>query len=353
MVISGLQPLFCADRSQTMVLVVGDISVDITAPLTAHPAVGEDCLSPELTFQCGGVALNGAMVLERLGVRTRLVGCVGEDWFGEFAVEHAASEGIETTFIQRSGAAMTGLFLIAISPDGQRTFFGCRGASAHLRITDDLEACMDSVIALQVTGYAFLSESSREFVHQLLPMARERGARTVLDLGLGPSRQIPETLMDALKEFDTVFANAAEAEALSRQSSPEAALSALEQAGARAAVIKLGGQGCLIRSKGELCRVPPFAVKVVDTTGAGDAFTSAFTAGRLWGWTVEECALLANACGAAASATMGAGQRLPTIAMIREVLNSQRLDSAWVKIRAQVSKRLQVTTSANSESRGA
>ncbi|MGZ4835140.1 MAG: hypothetical protein ACXVZZ_05855 [Terriglobales bacterium] len=46
-----------------MVLVVGDISVDITAPLPAHPAVGEDCLSPELTFQCGGVALNGVAAL--------------------------------------------------------------------------------------------------------------------------------------------------------------------------------------------------------------------------------------------------------------------------------------------------
>src|SRR5512147_3220893 len=207
-----------------MVLVVGDISVDISAPLAAPPAAGEDCLSPELTLHCGGVGLNAAIVLHRLGVPARLVGCVGEDWFGNFAVECAASEVIDTRFIQRSGAAMTGLFLIAISPDGQRTFFGSRGASAHLCLTDALEACMDKVkdedgvSAVQVAGYAFLSESSRQYARQLIRRAKERGIGTAVDLGLGPSRQIPEILMQVISEVGTVFANATEAEALSGES---------------------------------------------------------------------------------------------------------------------------------------
>ena len=324
-----------------MVLVVGDISIDITAPLAADPAVGEDCLSPQLTLQCGGVGLNAAVVMQRLGAPARLVGCVGEDWFGRFAQEFAASEGIDTRFIQRSGAAMTGLFLIAISPDGQRTFFGSRGASAQLRMTDELRRTVedDGLSAVQIAGYALLSASSRECARQLIRRARERGLWTALDLGLGPSRQIPGTLMQMLGEVETVFANRDEAEALVGESNAEAALIALEQAGARQVVLKLGAEGALIRSRGKVCRVPAFAVKVVDTTGAGDAFTAGFAAGRTWNWTTEECALLANACGAAASSTMGAGQNLPDRSRIEQLLLAARLEE-WETTRAQVAERL-------------
>ena len=354
-----------------MVLVVGDIAVDVNAPLAVDPAVGEDCLSSQLSFQSGGMGLNVAMALARLGVSARLVSCVGDDWFGDFALEQAARERIDTTFVQRSPASMSGLFFIAISPDGQRTFFGSRGANAQLRVSGRLRPCCDGVTALEISAYTLVSAASCEFVHQVLTIAKEAGVWRVLDLGLGPSRQIPDRLIYAIRTVDTIIANAAEAQALTAQPQPEAAIAALEQLGAREVILKLGAHGCLHRTAGQLCRVPTFAVKVVDTTGAGDAFTAGFMAARLWGWTAEECALFANACGATAATTFGAGERLPPASKIIELLDqpapveapglgpanssttSSGFSPAWETIRMQLSQRFASQLAVTTESRGA
>jgi len=338
-----------------MILVVGDINVDITAPLTAPPAEGEDCLSQKLSFQCGGVGLNAAMALARSGCPVRLVSCVGKDWFADFVLGRAAREGIEVSYVQRSPSVMTGLMFITISPNGQRTFFGSRGACAELRATERLHSWLDGVTVLEIAGYAFLTPSSSQCAGQLISKAKARGIWVAVDVGTGPSREIPEKLMQVAREVDTVFANATEAEALTGQPSAERAFAALEQAGAREVILKLGGEGCLVRDNGKLCGVPPFRVEVVDTTGAGDAFTAGFLAARQWGWSLRECALFANACGAAATTAMGAGERLPGITVIEELLESGRLTLDWDGVRRELIRclRVRMAEAATSGSGGA
>jgi ribokinase len=322
-----------------VILVLGDINIDITAPLAAPPAEGEDCLSPELTFQCGGVGLNVAIALARLGSGVRLVSCTGNDWFADFVLGRAAREGIDVSRVQRSSMVMTGLMFITVSPYGQRTFFGSRGACGALRRTEQLPSWLNGITALEVAGYAYLTTSSAECADQLIAEAKMRGVPVALDVGTGPSRDIPRKIMQVVREVDTVFLNAAEAEALTTHEGEEA-FAALEGMGARELVLKLGGEGCLVRDSGELRRVPPFAVKVVDTTGAGDAFTAGFLAARQWGWSGCESALFANACGAAATTSIGAGERLPGIAAIDELLGSARLGSDWDGVREQVIRHL-------------
>ena len=338
-----------------MILVIGDINVDITAPLCAPFAEGEDCLSPELSFQCGGVGLNAAMALARLGCATRLVSSVGTDWFGDLILGRAAREGIDVSEVQRSPQAMTGLMFITISPNGQRTFFGSRGACAELRVTERLPAWLSGVTAVEVAGYAFLTQSSAECADRLIAEARKREIPVALDVGIGPSREVPGKIMQRASAVNTLFANVTEAEALTGQSNAEGSFSTLEQAGARAVVLKLGAEGCLIRDGGELCHVPAFAVRVVDTTGAGDAFTAGFLAAQHWGWSARECALFANACGAAATTTLGAGERLPAVGVIAELLESVRLSSEWDGIRRELVRRVRerVAEAAVSGSQGA
>jgi len=323
-----------------MILVVGDINVDITAPLAAPPAEGEDCLSPQLSFQSGGVGLNAAIALARLGCATRLVSCVGNDWFADWILKRAAGEGIDVSRVQRSTRAMTGLMFITISPNGQRTFFGSRGACAELSASEPMCSWLDGVTAVEIAGYAFLTQSSAECAERLITEAKTRKLHVALDVGIGPSREVAEKIMWAAREVDTVFANSAEAQALTGQPAAERSFAALEQAGVSKVVLKLGAEGCLIRDQGDLCRVPAFAVDVVDTTGAGDAFTGGHMAARRWGCSARECALFANACGAAATTTLGAGERSPTFAMIAELLASAKLNGEWDGTRRQLVRRV-------------
>ncbi len=323
-----------------MVLVVGDITVDLCAPIAAFPAVGEDCLTPDLSLHCGGVGLNTAFGLTRLGVPARLVSCVGSDPLADFVLQRAASAGIDTTFVQRNEIAMTGLFLTAISPNGQRTFIGSRGANAQLRISCDIDRLLDGIAALQIAGYLFLAGSSSDFADQILDAARQRGIWTVLDAGLAPSREVAAKLQQIFGTVDTVVVNRPEAEVLTGQADAEAAFFALQHAGVRHLILKLGGEGCLIRDGAGLCRVPPFTVSVTDTTGAGDAFNAGYIAGRMRGWAPAACALFANACGAAAATIVGAGENLPGAADIERLLNAASLPEHWNAVRTQIMRDL-------------
>ena len=104
--------------------------------------------------------------------------------------------------------------------------------------------------------------------------------------------------------------------------------------------MKLGKRGCLVVDDGAVRQVPSFAVRAVDSTGAGDAFTAAFLQGRLRGWPIAEAALAANAAGAAAAGVVGAGERLPTRRQIVRLLRAQRLKKPWEAVRLRVLRRL-------------
>ena len=105
--------------------------------------------------------------------------------------------------------------------------------------------------------------------------------------------------------------------------------------------MKLGKRGCLIVDEGRVRHVPPFPVRAVDSTGAGDAFTAAFLLARLRKWHRAEAALAANAAGAAAATVVGAGERLPTPEQVVRVLRAQRLNKSWDAVRLRVLRRLE------------
>jgi ribokinase len=104
--------------------------------------------------------------------------------------------------------------------------------------------------------------------------------------------------------------------------------------------MKLGKRGCLIVDDGSVRQVPAFAVRAVDSTGAGDAFNAAFLQGQLRGWHIAEAALAATAAGAVAAGVVGAGERLPTVRQIVRVLRAQRLKKPWDAVRLRVLRHL-------------
>ncbi len=323
-----------------MVLVVGDITVDISAPLPKPPVAGEDCLSPQLSMHCGGVGLNAAFALVRLGVPTRLVSCIGQDVFGDYVLGRATAAGIDTRYVQRTDLAMTGVFTIAVSPDGQRTFIGSRAANELLRPTPDLTHAIDDIDFVQIAGYVFLAQSSSQLADEIIAAAGKRHLPVLLDLGLAPSRERHDKLSRVFPLVDIVVANVAEAEALTGISEPDSAFAELERLGAREVVLKTGSDGCLIRHNNGVMQVPGLEVDVVDTTGSGDAFNAGLIAGRRCGWSAAQCALLANACGAAAATIVGAGEELPTIAEIDKILSGARLSGEWDVARDEITREL-------------
>ena len=321
------------------VLVLGDINVDILARIDAFACLGGDYLVPRLEQHCGGVGANVALALARWGVAVRLLGCAGRDPFADLALGFLKGAGVDVSFVQQTDQALTGLFFIAISRDGQRTMFGSRGAN-QLLASPAGWACLEGVRAVHLVGYTFLSPSAAELSERLLEEVAKRGCRVSLDVGMAPSRQIPRVILQAARKADILFVTLDEAAALTGQHDKRDAFTALEQSGVPQLVLKLGDQGCLYREQGELREAPAFPISAADTTGAGDAFGAAFLRARLQGWSNSEAALVANAAGAAAASVVGAGETMPEPNQILSVLRASRLAAPWESARSRVLQRL-------------
>jgi sugar/nucleoside kinase (ribokinase family) len=322
------------------IIVLGDINVDIMGRVQAWPRPGEDCLAQKLEIRCGGVGANCAFGMARWGAAVRLLGCVGRDIFSEYVLKILRSSNVDTRSVQRTAAAMTGMFYINVTPDGERTFFGGRGANALLQLPHHGAALTKGAAAAHIAGHSFLDPGpARAAIHQIKAI-HARGGWVSLDVGMEPSKAIPQKILQMARSVDILLVSLDEAAALTGTRDPFKAFAALRKAGAREVVLKVGRRGCLISESDRPVLVPSFAVRAKDSTGAGDAFVAAFLQARLRGWSRIESAIAANAAGALATTVVGAGQNLPGEREVAGLLSAQRLKGKWDEPRKQVLARL-------------
>jgi ribokinase len=329
-------------------LVLGDLNVDIIARVKSFPKPGEECLAQSLQLHCGGVAGNYAFALRQWNVLPHLLACTGQDDFAAFLLRALAKRGVNPRNIQRASAALTGMLYITVTPDGQRTFFGSRGANRLREPVPNTSRILQRAAAASVMGYSFLDPGTEAAATQLIKAVHARGGWVSLDVGMDPCQQIPNKILRILKHADLLFLSAEEATLLTGARDPQKSFEQLEKAGARNVIMKLGKLGCLMRHEGQLTRVPAFPVRTVDTTGAGDAFAAAFLQARLRYWPAPEAALAANAAGAASATITGAGENMPTQRQITKILRTHRLHPPWDAIRSSILRLIRSARSAAS-----
>jgi ribokinase len=322
------------------ILVLGDINVDIMGRVKAWPQPGEDCLAPKLEIRCGGVGANCAFGLARWGVAAQLAGCVGRDIFSDYVLKVLRKSGVDVRQVQRTSAAMTGIFYINVTPDGERTFFGGRGANSLLREPGSAATLNRGAAAAHIAGHSFLDRGPAQAATHLIKATHARGGWVSLDVGMEPSQAIRQKILQITRSVDILLVSLDEAAALSGKRDPFQAFAALRKSGAREVVLKAGRRGCLIGEGSQPLLVPSFSVRTVDSTGAGDAFVAAFLQARLRGWPAIEGAIAANAAGALATTVVGAGQNLPGQGEVAALLRAQRLPTKWDQARQRVLSRL-------------
>ena len=326
--------------SASSLLVFGDLNVDVIGRVDAWPVPGGECLCPQLELHCGGVGANCALAIAPWGIDVQLLGCVGKDRFGELLVETLQKTGVDIRGVQRSARSLTGILYINVTPDGQRTFFGSRGANQFMDPGRVSRGALEQCTAAHLVGYSFLNPGPEKMARQILRQFHARGKRVSLDVGMEPAKRISKKILRVLPQVDLLFVSSEEAALLTGQSNTRKNFLRLQRAGAKEIVMKTGKRGCLISEGGILREVPPFAVRAVDSTGAGDAFTAAFLQARLRGWPALEAALVANAAGAAAASRVGAGRMLSDITGTLKLLRAQRLRGGWEEIRLKILSRV-------------
>jgi ribokinase len=288
------------------VAVVGSINVDLTTRVARLPAPGETVIGGEYSTAHGGKGANQAVAAARLGARVMLVGLLGDDDFGRAAASSLEADGVTLNEV-RTAAGHTGVAQILVDDSGENLIAVASGAN------DELTGAMveESLGRLDGENIVVLSvlEVPDDAVATAAGVARNRGWRFVLNPA--PARPIAQSLIELC---DVLTPNEHELTGLG-SSSPDALLSA----GAGAVVVTRGSDGAdVYRAGAPVHHQRAFDVRVVDTTGAGDAFSAGLAYALAGGLEVESAVELAAACGALATTALGARTAMPT----REELES-------------------------------
>jgi len=293
------------------VVSVGDANVDLIAPISFFPKRGGEVLTDRLEMRAGGSAANLSVAVSRLGLRSRFIGRVGDDSFGNFLTDEFKKEKVDISQLQVDEEIGTGLTFILVTEDGERTMFGFRGANVHLS-PDEMEiSYIQNADALHISGYSLLRDPQRKAALKALDGAKRAEVLVSFDAGVLPAMKASDFIRSTLKSIDLLFLNELEATSLVGIKNPEKAASRALKLGPKIVAMKLGKRGCLILTEEEEIHSPAFNVKVVDTTGAGDAFDAGFLAGIIEGWDLKRVARFANAVGALSVMKVGARSALP------------------------------------------
>jgi sugar/nucleoside kinase (ribokinase family) len=253
------------------VVVVGDLATDVVAVLSGEPAPGSD-RPATIRSRGGGAGANVAAHLAVLGLPVVLAGCVGDDAAGTALVAELRAAGVRTAVRTVPGAA-SGTIVSLVEPDGQRSMLADRGANLDLR-ADDVPPPGPGG-HLHLSGYTLLHERPRAAGLAALAAARAAGCTVSVDpASTGPlTASGVERWRADTAGVDLLVPNADEARLLSGCADVTEAARAL--AGRhRAVAVTLGADGALWAAGSSLVHRPAHPADVVDTTGAGDAFTA-------------------------------------------------------------------------------
>ncbi|HEY5078475.1 MAG TPA: ribokinase [Opitutaceae bacterium] len=273
------------------VVVVGSFVQDLTWKCAEFPRSGETVIGTFVTGP-GGKGSNQAVASGRTGVPTVFIGAVGGDVFAEGARTFYAAEGIGARFVMKAAHA-TGTAAILVNASAQNEIVVALGASEHLRAADIDPALIRGARILICQHEANLAVNAHAF-----RVARRSGVVTVLN----PAPMRRDFDPSILRLTDVLIPNESEFVALvnrlpacaallrGRRRLEESALSSMESGdldrlcralGVPSVILTLGKRGCLVSlADGAHVAIPGHrGLKVVDTTGAGDAFVGGFAAG--------------------------------------------------------------------------
>jgi sugar/nucleoside kinase (ribokinase family) len=283
-------------------LCIGDLDVDVLIEVDRLPSRDGKVNGVVKQKAPGGMAGNVAAALARLGSRVRVLGRVGDDGDGAFAVNSLEQVGVDTSFVSRLAGVATFSCISLLTPDGEKSLVKLMTSAYRPEASDVSEAILEGVRHVHLT-----SIGDPMLCRRVVDAARTSGATASLDIERADCPEDAAALLEAIKGFDLVFCNA------ESRAFVDAALGRPLAGLVAALVTTLGANGAQVESAEERVASPGFTPKIVDTTGAGDCFAAACLHARLAAKLDWRRALRFANCAAAISTTgLGAQSALPT-----------------------------------------
>jgi ribokinase len=300
------------------VAILGIYVADLAFRASRQPIMGETILGSSFAMGPGGKGSNQTVAAARAGADVTFITKLGKDDFGDRALAMYAKEGVTVRAEQVTDNSTGAAYIFVQDGTGANAIIVVAGAAGTISI-DDVERNRDAI------------ENARVFMTQLeqpipaamraLQIARAAGVTTILNTA--PAAPLDDAIY---KLCDYVTPNESEASMLTGievvdLASARKAADVLLGKGAGTALITLGGNGSLLHNKNQSLHIPVFSVgKVVDTTGAGDAFNGGFAAALARGETPEAAARYGSATAGISVTRPGTAPSVPMRAETESLL---------------------------------
>lgn len=295
----------------------GALNVDKLFKINAIAHAEEERFVKNFTEAPGGSAANTIVGLARLNCRTGFIGKTVEDREGRLLIDDFAKEGVDLNGIIHSKKGRTGTVMGFVDEKGQRALYVDSGVNDTIELQEVDQTYASNTKFLHLSS--FVGEKS--FRSQKKTLERiPKEVKVSLDPGTLYADRGVEQLEPIVKRSFVVMPNARELEALTGRSDYCRGAEYLLELGVKIVAVKLGKDGCYVTSGTTSRVVKPFDVKVVDTTGAGDAFCAGFLYGIINGKPIEECGRIGNFVASRCITKTGARVGLPRMADL-ELLN--------------------------------
>lgn len=290
------------------IVVIGSANIDLVATAASIPAPGQTVIADGFRIVHGGKGANQAVAVARLGESVAMIGCVGDDDFGRNLRSGLSDAGVNCSHLRTLKGLATGVALIVVSQSGQNSICVAPGAN-HGLTRDDIDRAEPVIAAARICVLQL--EIPIDVALHAINVARRHRAEVILDPAPAP-REAPAELfqVDILTPNST---EAAELVGLPGDVDPAVIAAVLRDRGADSVALKLGANGAYLSEATGDQAISARSVEVVDTTGAGDAFTAALAVARARGEAMPDAVRFAVAAGSLACTKFGAQPSMPAV----------------------------------------
>ncbi|MGO2564936.1 MAG: ribokinase [Brochothrix thermosphacta] len=288
------------------ITVVGSLSIDLVVRAAKRPVAGETIIGEDLSLFPGGKGANQAVAAARLGATVTMVGCVGDDSYGEMIIKNLEKENVNTSLVKRFTKKTSGTAHITVA-EGDNSIIVVKG-------TNDLvdESLIEEARAEIASSDIVMAqyEIPLPIIDYLAKVCEEEGTSFLLNPA--PAADIQT---ETLKRITYLTPNENENKLIFPNKTSDEAIADFPGN----LLVTLGGKGVRFQTD-TIQTVPAFKVAVTDTTGAGDTFNGAFAVAIAEGKDIETAVLFGNAAAALSVQKLGAQSGMPDREAVKEML---------------------------------
>ncbi|MBI2032674.1 MAG: ribokinase [Candidatus Levybacteria bacterium] len=299
--------------SPKQIVVLGSVNIDLVTKVPQIPKVDDVVISEGLKLMPGGKATNTAIGISRLGEKVWMIGKTGNDFFGESLKDIFKREEIDFSFVDTDSFIPTGTVMVNVDRKGKNTIVVNEDANIKInrQTIKDLLAKVDKG-EIKIDCFYTTFEPLPEIVEYAIKEFSKRKIMIFCDAA--PTARPLNVKLYPLIDF--LSCNEVEVKAMTSvrvadQTGAETAAKKLRDRGAKTVIVTLGEKGAVLLSD-KVKYFPGLKVKVVDETGAGDAFRAGFVTEYLETKNLDRAMEMGNKVGAFTVTRLGVYEALPT-----------------------------------------